>query len=197
MSLRPFNKLPGAASLTATGGPLIPNGVSTPTVIKYNLTAVADPAVTDDSASGYSKGSIWINTVTNTAWICALASVGVSVWRQASASSSLQIIGYTATVLTNSNVSLQSGASKNNQAFSGTLSGAVIINASRTNSIEGDEFFLILNGPVISAANTLTIRENGAGTLILWNATETLNGIVVLVYTGSAWVIKSSNVVSS
>lgn len=195
MSLRPFHKLPGSSSLT--GGPVIANGASAATVIKYNLAGAVSPAVTDDSASGYSVGSIWIDTVANTAFLCADAAVGAAVWRQASSGSSSQAIGYTATVLTNSNVSLVPGTSKNNQAFSGTLSGAVIINASRTNAIEGDEFFLILNGPVISPANTLTIRENGAGSLIVWNGTETLNGMVILVYTGTAWVIKSSNVVSS
>lgn len=195
MSLRPFHKLPGASSLT--GGVLTANGSSIATITKYNLTAVVDPTGTDDSSAGYVKGSVWINTASNTVWMCANNTVAAAVWRQTNASTSSQLIGYTATVLSNTNVTLLSGTSKNNQAFSGTLSGAVVMNASRTNATEGDEFFIILNGPVISPANTLTIQENGAGSLIIWNGTETLNGMVNLVYTGSAWVIKSSAVVSS
>lgn len=195
MSLRPFHKLPGASALT--GGVVTGNGASLATITKYNLTAIIDPVGTDDSAAGYVKGSVWVNTATNGVWICANNTAGVAVWRQASSGTSSQLTGYTANVLTNTNYTLQAGTSKNNQAFSGALSGAVIINASRTSATEGDEFFLILNGPIVTAANTLTIRENGAGSLLLWNSTETLNGIVILVYTGSAWVIKSSNVVSS
>lgn len=193
--MRPFHKLPASSSLS--GGVLMPNGASAATVVKYNLTAVANPTATDDTASGYSKGSIWINTSSNTAWICANATAGAAVWRRASSGSSLNIVGYNAVTLTNSNVTLQVGVSKNNQAFSGTLTGPVTINASRTSAIEGDELFLILDSVSVSAANTLTIQENGAGSLISWNTTETIKGIVWLLYTGSSWRIKHSNAVSS
>jgi hypothetical protein len=49
----------------------------------HNLSAVVDPAVTDDSATGgYEVGSQWFNTVTKTGFMCVDASVGAAVWKK-------------------------------------------------------------------------------------------------------------------
>jgi hypothetical protein len=45
-----------------------------------NLTATANPAVTDDAADGYSAGSRWLNTTTGTWWVCTVATTGAAVW---------------------------------------------------------------------------------------------------------------------
>jgi hypothetical protein len=45
-----------------------------------NLTATADPLATDDSNDGYSITSIWVNTTTDSAFICADATVSGAVW---------------------------------------------------------------------------------------------------------------------
>ena len=45
-----------------------------------NYSAVADPTVNDDSGSGYSVGSTWINTSTTETFTCTDASVGAAVW---------------------------------------------------------------------------------------------------------------------
>ncbi len=45
-----------------------------------NLSATTNPGVTDDSASGYSVGSIWVNTSASTAYICSDPTIGAAVW---------------------------------------------------------------------------------------------------------------------
>lgn len=47
---------------------------------KQNLSASVDPTITDDSAAGYSVGSIWVNTSTPETLICTDATVGAAVW---------------------------------------------------------------------------------------------------------------------
>ncbi|BCH11942.1 hypothetical protein MesoLj131c_62000 [Mesorhizobium sp. 131-3-5] len=47
---------------------------------KNNFAAVSDPAVTDDANEGYQVGSAWVNTASDTAWICVDATVGAAIW---------------------------------------------------------------------------------------------------------------------
>ncbi|MER9376001.1 hypothetical protein [Mesorhizobium sp. M0491] len=47
---------------------------------KNNFSAVTDPAVTDDSSEGYQIGSTWVNTATDTAWLCVDATAGAAIW---------------------------------------------------------------------------------------------------------------------
>lgn len=49
--------------------------------VKHNWAATADPTVTDDSASGYSVGSLWENTITGLVYACLANAAGVAVWR--------------------------------------------------------------------------------------------------------------------
>jgi len=50
--------------------------------IKDNLTATTNPTTGDDSDDGYSVRSFWINTDTDTAFICNDATVGSAVWQE-------------------------------------------------------------------------------------------------------------------
>lgn len=50
------------------------------TAQKNNLAATTDPAVTDDSASGYSIGSRWINVATDHEFVCTDATQGAALW---------------------------------------------------------------------------------------------------------------------
>lgn len=98
--------------------------------------------------------------------------------------------GYTATTLTNANQTLTCRTSKIHQAYTGTLSGAVVINLSRTNAFEGARFRVKLDTLVTSAVNTLTFQENGSGSLKTpLNTADTWKGYIEFIYTGSAWVI--------
>jgi len=47
---------------------------------RHNLTAIVPPVVTDDETDFYSPGSVWIDTTTNTIYICANATTGAAVW---------------------------------------------------------------------------------------------------------------------
>lgn len=106
---------------------------------------------------------------------------------------SLKIVGngYTTTELATDNVTLTRSNSTRFQTFTGTLSAAVVINLSRTNAVGGDRFEVLIDGVVTTAVNTLTIQENGSGSLIVFNQAVTVNCILRFVYTGSAWILQS------
>lgn len=50
--------------------------------IRNNYVATTDPAVTDDSASGYAVGSYWINLATKTLFECISPTAGAAVWER-------------------------------------------------------------------------------------------------------------------
>jgi hypothetical protein len=64
---------PHSVNKTQVGLSNVPN-------TKMNLSATADPTATDDDASGYTVGSQWLNTTTNTVFTCFDDSTGASVW---------------------------------------------------------------------------------------------------------------------
>lgn len=48
---------------------------------RHNLGATADPTGSDDSTAHYSKGSLWVNTVTAAIFMCADPTATVAIWR--------------------------------------------------------------------------------------------------------------------
>lgn len=70
----------------------VPN--SNYTLGKQNLIATTAPTSSDDSADGYSKGSLWINTSTSKGYLCVNNTAGAAVWKEiASATGSGDITG--------------------------------------------------------------------------------------------------------
>lgn len=53
---------------------------------KANRTATANPTVNDDSGDGYSEGSLWVNTNTNTIYFCSDPALGAAVWQSVAGS---------------------------------------------------------------------------------------------------------------
>jgi hypothetical protein len=106
-------------------------------------------------------------------------------------------LGYRALTLTNANVTLTRTTDKRVQDFSGTLSGPVVVNLSRTGATEGVEFFVRLSGVVVTAVNTLTVQENGAGSLVAFTEAYTVTGCLHFVYSGTAWALINRNVIES
>lgn len=51
--------------------------------IQHNLSAVVDPGVSDDDVAGYSIGSVWVNTNTDSSFRCVDDSTGAAVWEAA------------------------------------------------------------------------------------------------------------------
>lgn len=50
-----------------------------------NLAATTDPGVGDDSGDGYVVGSVWVNTTSDQAFICADNALGAAVWQSITA----------------------------------------------------------------------------------------------------------------
>lgn len=49
--------------------------------VKHNISASTNPGTGDDSADGYSPGSLWVNTTADTAYVCLDATAGAAVWQ--------------------------------------------------------------------------------------------------------------------
>lgn len=60
---------------------------------KHNFAATTAPTVTDDSASSYSVGSIWIDVTADLIYIATDVSVGAAVWKEQVDANSTQSIG--------------------------------------------------------------------------------------------------------
>lgn len=67
-----IQQLPSGDTLPGAGGSGLQN----------NLAATAAPAVTDDSGSGYSVGSRWIDVTNDNTYTCVDSTVGAAVWVQ-------------------------------------------------------------------------------------------------------------------
>ena len=48
----------------------------------HKLNASAAPAAGDDDADGYVPGSVWIDTVADTAYVCVDNATGAAVWQE-------------------------------------------------------------------------------------------------------------------
>lgn len=46
-----------------------------------NVTATTAPTVANDNTQGYSRGSYWINTLSNAVYVCTNATTGAAVWQ--------------------------------------------------------------------------------------------------------------------
>lgn len=82
-----LNPVAGADFAGTYAGALIRTGSNAYAAIKHNLASATDPVVTDDSASDYAVGSVWVNTTANRAWQCIGASVGAAKWQRIGAAS--------------------------------------------------------------------------------------------------------------
>ena len=54
--------------------------INTTLAFVNNLSAVTDPGASNDTSSGYSVGSQWVNTALGTVYVCVNATAGAAVW---------------------------------------------------------------------------------------------------------------------
>lgn len=52
----------------------------TPQAFRNNFNSATDPSGTDDALSGYTEGSVWVNVITNKAYICVDANPTTALW---------------------------------------------------------------------------------------------------------------------
>jgi len=113
---------------------------------------------------------------------------------------SLIPVGYGSltSALSNANKTLTRGTSKRIQKYTGTLTGPVIIDILRTNAVDGDKFRIVLD-VVVDGTNTLTIRENSSGSLIVFSDANfpKVKGTIEAEYLSSAWELTLINVTES
>lgn len=136
-------------------------------ITKDNWTSVTDPAVTDDSDSDYSVGSQWINTATDTVYVCTDVSVGAAVWKVVSASSSAVITAANdfaedRLITVGSTLSELEGEEK--LTFDGstfTCTGILAISG-----MGSSEVGLTVTGPATPSVNYFTVATNGDAELL-------------------------------
>lgn len=109
---------------------------------KSNLTATTNPTTGSDTTQGYSVGSTWVNTSTQSIFVCASAATGAAVWSQ--------IPTYPLSVA-------QGGTGSTTQNFV-DLSSAQTIAGNKTYS--GSPTF---NGTTNTFTNGLTVSTAGKG----------------------------------
>src|SRR5690348_14780453 len=72
-----------AGNITAyTGAPFLHGPNNNPLFPVSNYVATVDPGVANDNTQGYVVGSNWLNTTTNTMFVCVNAGTGAAVWKQ-------------------------------------------------------------------------------------------------------------------
>ena len=131
-----------------------------------NLAATGAPAVTNDSASGYQVGSVWINVSTGAIYTCVDPTVGAAVWNVAGDSDAVKLTGNQtiAGVKTFSSAPIMSGAS---------IGAATIPNA----ALAANGGLASLIGAGLGASKSYTSTATGADTLLA----STSNGRSVII----------------
>lgn len=77
--------LTALAGIAASEGFYRKTDAGTATVHKSNLAAAVAPGATDDSAAGYSIGSLWIDTTADKSYVCVDATATAAVWNDLTA----------------------------------------------------------------------------------------------------------------
>lgn len=138
-----------------------------------NLTATTNPTVSSDNTQGYSAGSTWINTLTNTLFICANASAGAAIWYNYVDSSTNQTVGgaktFTGMVISSRSIdsstfaALYSAANPTNAAYS--YSAFVSTGRFLSSSVSGDtlgRYASLADGSATYGNGTVT-RDTSTG----------------------------------
>lgn len=117
------------------GIPQIKSG--TTSNLKTNWTATTAPAVTDDTAAGYSVGSLWVDVTADNCYQCVDATNGAAVWKQ---------------------LDVSAGAIEiNDLTDAGTTSTAVVLGYKPSNAISSNSIILAKAGPNITPGTSVIL----------------------------------------
>lgn len=120
-----------------------------------NRTATTDPGVGDDSADGYSAGSIWVNTSSGTVFICTDASVGAASWYDVGGS------GGITDVLQDTTPQLGGNLDVNGKSIVSVSAGNILITPDTTGKIVLDG----LSWPTADGSANQVLKTDGAGNI--------------------------------
>lgn len=134
--------------------------------ILEKVDATAAPGVNDDSGDGYSRGTRWVDTVTDKVYLCADDTVGAAVWTEVSSAGGIADGDTLATGLTFPNTGLK--IRDTNDTHSLTVALGSNLTANRTLTLSTGDAARALN---ISAAD-VTVSTFGASLVDDANAAE-------------------------
>jgi hypothetical protein len=161
------------SDISAAEGFLRKTGAGAYEAIKSNLAASTDPGTGDDSGSGYSVGSRWINTTGDKEFVCLDATVSAAVWTETTAGAG----GGISNVVEDGTPQLGGQLDVNGQAIGDGTRELVTFteDASAVNHVN-IENEATGSGPIISAAGDdanvdLNINAKGTGDIALGNFT--------------------------
>lgn len=124
--------------------------------VAHNSGATTDPTVDDDAADGFQVGSSWSNITAGRIWLCTDPTAGAAVWRL------VQLAIPAETIATNQTLTAPSGLQK---LVANTAGGNLLWELPPVAGAHAAAELQLIKG---AAANTLTIRPDGA---------ETINGV--------------------
>lgn len=130
-----------------------------------NRTATTDPGVGDDSADGYSAGSLWVNTNTNTVFICTDASVGTASWYDVGGS------GGITDVLQDTTPQLGGNLDVNGKSIVSASAGNILITPDTTGKIVLDG----LSWPTADGSAGQVLGTDGAGNIVFGSGGSPFN----------------------
>ena len=150
--------------------------------IKDNITAVLDPATTDDTSGNYSVGSIWVNVSNDTAFVCVDATASSAIWLNVTLQGDITSGADTSTA----GVGIYEGKTGSTLNFKGIKTGSTKVTVTdsagdHTVAVDVDETNINHNNLLnYDIAEHRTINDAGVADTDLWSAdkieTRTING---------------------
>ncbi len=136
-------------------------GVTVQPFIKNNLVALVAPTNIDDSAQGYSRGSIWIRNFDNSVYMCADASIGSAQWSLLSTQTAI-LDRYRMVILAGAG-----GTQFNSPSISPVNGPYFLLTTTTSNIFDGWQF----SDNTPGAQSWVTIGTKGSGIIYLWAVT--------------------------
>lgn len=121
---------------------------------RNNLTAVVDPGSGNDNLSGYSAGSIWLNTVSGGLFVCTDASTAAALWPSITTAADLAVVAATANTAQSDAAAAQASANaavQTTRAF--TTTAPLTIDGGGSANLSADRTLAITAASAIAAGS--------------------------------------------